>query len=143
MCERETPGWGSPRRGHRLRAGGPTGMGSHLVEQHLVVHLLLELALRPFLRAKWGPEAGEGEPAAVESRAERPNQRGEPPGRHPIAARTFFFPLLELAAAMAFASFDFCSLGACTQPSHGWGRQRGQLHGLAGAGGGNTHHLDF
>jgi ABC-type molybdenum transport system ATPase subunit/photorepair protein PhrA len=29
--------------------------------------------------------------------------------------RTFFFPLLELAAAIAFASFDFCSLGACRQ----------------------------
>ena len=26
---------------------------------------------------------------------------------------TFFFPLLEFAAAMALASFDFCSLGAC------------------------------
>lgn len=26
---------------------------------------------------------------------------------------TFFFPLLELAAARAFCSFDFCSLGAC------------------------------
>lgn len=29
-------------------------------------------------------------------------------------ARTFFLPLLLLAAAKALASFDFCSLGACT-----------------------------
>jgi len=28
---------------------------------------------------------------------------------------TFFFPLLEFAAAMAFASFDFCSFGAYKQ----------------------------
>ena len=30
-------------------------------------------------------------------------------------ANTFFFPLLELAAARALASFDFCSFGACNQ----------------------------
>ncbi len=29
--------------------------------------------------------------------------------------RTFFLPLLLLAAAKALASFDFCSLGACTK----------------------------
>jgi hypothetical protein len=39
-------------------------------------------------------------------------------------ARTFFLPLLLLAAAKAFASFDFCSLGACT-------RKPGQLSSMA------------
>lgn len=28
--------------------------------------------------------------------------------------RTFFFPLLELAAAKALASFEACTFGACT-----------------------------
>ncbi len=31
---------------------------------------------------------------------------------------TFFFPLLELAAAKALASFVFCSLGACICANH-------------------------
>lgn len=34
-------------------------------------------------------------------------------------ASTFFFPLLALAAAMAFASLDFCSLGACSSNHSG------------------------
>ena len=43
----------------------------------------------------------------------RCGRRASPPRAITPAPRTFFLPLLELAAARALASLDFCSLGAC------------------------------
>lgn len=41
------------------------------------------------------------------------------------ATRTFFLPLLELEAARALASFDFCSFGACGRWAAGDGHGEG------------------
>lgn len=93
---------------------------AYLVEEDLVVNLLFQLSLGPFLRkvptiklvrytyfSSLTPS-----PAHIQNYAASKLIIYESP---PV---TFFFPLLELAAAMAFCSFVFCSLGACTEPSN-------------------------
>jgi hypothetical protein len=145
-CSTQTRDTG-PKEGRSRRpaARAPEPAWPHLVEQYQVVDLLLHLALAPFLReghssrracADRAAAAGSrrrqqhvratlphGYRASRAAQAARPGPRQRDqgtPSRWTVGP-TFFLPLLLLAAAMALASFDFCTLGACRAGKRGEG----------------------
>lgn len=114
----------------RAHTRGASTASSHLVEEDLVVHLLLQLSLRPFLRCigrednvtngpVWAPE--NTPPVSVHDAA---GCSALP--SHAIPAVTFFLPLPADMAAMALASLDFCSFGACGVASGACRSERGR-----------------
>ncbi len=103
------------------------GMPRHLLKQNLVVDFLLELSLGPFLQGRTSHRS--------ERFGVRPSEDKHRDGKRVVAGKkrpgpTFFLPLLELDAAKALASFDFCSFGACAAHQH---RVRRRVRGIQNA----------